>query len=233
IDEQARAGGQIFRRPPQAFGGKAPHAAPYHWAPALIEAFESHPLIHTRFRSTVYGIFLQGDDDDNTDGETVFSVAVSGADGADMVHARRVLIATGAYDMPVAFPGWTKPGVMAVGAVQTLLKSQKMLAGRNIVLAGSHPLLLVAAGQLLNAGAHVTEIVFARGMPSVRELLKTLRAAPGNTSVFMEAVRAVLTIAKHRVKISTRALVTEAEGDNVVSSVTVSKVDAAWKPVGK
>ena len=72
---------------------------------------------------------------------------------------RRLLIATGAYDLPVAFPGWTLPGVMTAGAVQSLLKSQKLVAPGPFVLAGLHPLLIVVADQLLKSGAEIAEVI--------------------------------------------------------------------------
>ena len=229
VDEQARAGGQIFRRPPAAFDAGQPDYAPYRWAAGLIERFENHPRIFTRFRSTAFGILKETD---NPSGETRLAVALDTPAGGERVEAKRILLATGAYDLPVAFPGWTKPGVMMVGAAQSLLKSQKVLAGQKIVLTGSHPLLLIAAKQPVDAGARVQEIALARGIPSVLELAKSLPAAPGNLSVFGEAIRALATLARARVKISTRTLVTEASGDTAVASVRLARVDRGWKPIG-
>lgn len=73
--------------------------------------------------------------------------------GGHLVPTRLLLIATGAHDMSVAFPGWTLPGVMTAGGVQSLLKSQKLQMGQRLVLASSHPILLILAEQLLDAGA--------------------------------------------------------------------------------
>ena len=235
VDEQARAGGQIFRRPPAAFEVDAPAYAPYGWAAKLIDEFESHPRITSAFRSTVYGIFANSDETDDPEA-TGFSVGMMGMNNPGVrgrrIACERVLIATGAYDMPVAFPGWTTPGVMTVGAVQSMLKSQQVLPGQKIVLAGSHPLLLVAAEQLLEAGAQIAEIAFARGIPGPAELIRALPAAPNHMSVFAEALRAAKTIAKHRVPISTRSVVTQAHGDETVNGITLARVDRDWKPEG-
>lgn len=229
VDEQARAGGQIFRRPPAVFDVKQPDYAPYRWAAALLERFENHPRISPRFRSTAFGIIKETD---SSSSETRLAVALDTPAGGERLEAQRILLATGAYDLPVAFPGWTKPGVMMVGAAQSLLKSQKVLAGQRIVLAGSHPLLLVAAKQLVDAGARVQEIALARGIPSVLELAKSLPAAPGNLSVFGEAIRALSTLVRTRVKISTRTVVTEVSGDSAVSGVRLARVDRDWKTIG-
>src|SRR5206468_10726015 len=52
---------------------------------------------------------------------------------AEKVRAQRIVVATGAYDRPIAFPGWDLPGVMTAGAAQSLVKSQRALRGRDIL----------------------------------------------------------------------------------------------------
>lgn len=226
IDEQAAAGGQIFRRTPESFGGTRA-TQPYGWAPELIARFDAHPRIRVNYRSTAYGILR-----DRDDGTIRLNVGVNTPSGGEVVPAKRILIATGSYDLPVAFPGWTKPGVMTVGAAQTLLKSQKVLAGRRVILAGSHPLLLIAADQLLRAGAEIAEIAFARGMPSLREMLAAVPAAPGHLGVFAEAGRAAARILSKGVPVSTRTIVTAATGGAAVSGARVSRVDSDWRKTG-
>lgn len=233
VDEQAQAGGQIFRRPPRGWREEKSFA-PYSWAAELIDRFERHEHIRCSFRSTAYGVLRDRKSDENASGvERIdLRLAVSTSDSGALVRTERLLIATGAYDMPVAFPGWTKPGVMTVGAVQSLLKSQKVLAGRRIVLAGSHPLLLVAAEQLLDAGADIAEIAFARGLPSVAEMTRVVPAAPGHLGVFAEAGRSLAKIVSRGVKVNTRTIVSEATGGPAVRGVRLRKVDAHWHPVG-
>jgi NADPH-dependent 2,4-dienoyl-CoA reductase/sulfur reductase-like enzyme len=94
-------------------------------------------------------------------------------DGAGReVRAKSLVIATGAHDRPVAFPGWTLPGVMTPGAAQRLLKLDGTSPGRRVVLAGSGPFLLVVAGQLRAAGVEVAALVEA-ARPG-RSLLRAL-----------------------------------------------------------
>lgn len=226
VDEQAQAGGQIFRRPPTSFRS-TPNFGPYTWATELIDRFESHPGISTSFRSTAYGVLRDREGDDMR-----LQVGVSSPRGGEMIRTKRLLIATGAYDMPVAFPGWTAPGVMTVGAAQSLLKGQKVLAGRRVILAGSHPLLLIAAEQLLDAGANIAEIAFARGLPGIAESLKAFPAAPGHLRVFTEAGRALAKILSRGITVSTRTVVTEAVGEHIVTGARLAKVDRDWRVVG-
>ncbi len=62
-----------------------------------------------------------------------------------------VLLASGAQERPVPFPGWTLPGVMTAGAAQILMKTAGMLP-KDAVLAGSGPLLYLVAAQMIDAG---------------------------------------------------------------------------------
>lgn len=74
-------------------------------------------------------------------------------------HADAVLIATGAQERPWPVRNWTLPGVMGVGAAQTLMKAGGLVPGEDTVLAGSGPLLWHFASQLLEAGQRVQAIV--------------------------------------------------------------------------
>jgi NADPH-dependent 2,4-dienoyl-CoA reductase/sulfur reductase-like enzyme len=71
------------------------------------------------------------------------------------VEARRLVIATGARERFLPFPGWTLPNAVGVGGVQALLKSGAALGGRRVVIAGSGPLLLPVAAALAKAGARI------------------------------------------------------------------------------
>lgn len=81
------------------------------------------------------------------------------------VTARRVIVATGAYERGLPVPGWTLPGVMTTGAAQTLLRSYRVLAGRRVLVAGNGPLNLQVALELAGAGAHVVAVVEAARKP--------------------------------------------------------------------
>jgi NADPH-dependent 2,4-dienoyl-CoA reductase/sulfur reductase-like enzyme len=67
----------------------------------------------------------------------------------------RVILASGARERMMPFPGWTLPGVFGAGGLQALVKSGFDLAGRKVVVAGSGPLLLPVAVYLRALGADV------------------------------------------------------------------------------
>ena len=75
--------------------------------------------------------------------------------------AEKVIIATGAYDRTLPFPGWDTPGSMTPGAAQSLLKGQGVLAGKRIIVAGTGPFLLPVATGLAEAGADIVALIDA------------------------------------------------------------------------
>jgi len=80
-------------------------------------------------------------------------------DEASMITADQIIIANGAMERPVPFPGWTKPGVMQAGAGQILFKTAGVVPDNGVVLAGSGPLLLLLAWQYLHAGVEVKALL--------------------------------------------------------------------------
>lgn len=76
-----------------------------------------------------------------------------------MITADQVLLAGGAMERPVPFPGWTLPGIMNAGAGQILFKSHGIVPADGVVLAGSGPLLLLLAWQYLHAGVKMEAIL--------------------------------------------------------------------------
>ncbi len=80
-------------------------------------------------------------------------------DKTAMISADQVILANGAIERPVPFPGWTLPGVMNAGAGQILLKSHGIVPKDGVVLAGSGPLLLLLAWQYHHAGVKIKALL--------------------------------------------------------------------------
>ncbi|PRD44876.1 FAD/NAD(P)-binding oxidoreductase [Phyllobacterium phragmitis] len=94
-------------------------------------------------------------------GATVWSldrnleIGISVGGAAHLIKAKRVILATGALERPFPIPGWTLPGVMTVGAAQTILKSSGLLPQGRTVIAGQGPLLWLLAAQILRMGGTI------------------------------------------------------------------------------
>ncbi len=80
---------------------------------------------------------------------------VETAIGAREVRYEKLILATGARERFLPFPGWTLPGVAGAGGLQALVKAGLPVGGKTVVVAGTGPLLLAAAAYLRQAGARV------------------------------------------------------------------------------
>ena len=87
-----------------------------------------------------------------------------------------LILATGAYDRSLPFPGWDIPGVMTAGGVQSLLMGNFVLAGKKVVVAGTGPFLLPVAAGLAENGAEIVALIDAnpirRWLPKMHIALK-------------------------------------------------------------
>jgi NADPH-dependent 2,4-dienoyl-CoA reductase/sulfur reductase-like enzyme len=79
-------------------------------------------------------------------------------DGALELSYRKLILATGARELFLPFPGWTLPGVTGAGGLQALVKSGLPIEGKTVVVAGAGPLLLAVAAYLRKRGADVALI---------------------------------------------------------------------------
>lgn len=109
------------------------------------------------------------------------------ATGPDCVYAIRpksLIVATGAYERPGMIPGWTLPGVMTVGAAQTLWRSYTTLPGKRIALFGNGPLTAQVALELAGGGAEIAVLGEAAQHPLRQPLaaLDMLRRDPALTA---------------------------------------------------
>ncbi|MCX7377086.1 MAG: FAD-dependent oxidoreductase [Alphaproteobacteria bacterium] len=86
---------------------------------------------------------------------------------ATVFTPRRLVLAPGAHERPVPLPGWTLPGVLTTGGLQTLVRAQRVVPGQPVLIAGNGPLNLQLACELLAAGVRVAAVVEAAARPSL------------------------------------------------------------------
>ncbi len=132
VDDNPSAGGQIWR------GGVAHPNGGTPWL-ELLRRSSVTPLYGTRvFDQPAPGLLLA------EAGETLLEL-----------RYQKLVLATGAREMFLPFPGWTLPNVMGAGGLQALVKSGLPIAGKRVVVAGSGPLLLAVAATLRGYGAEI------------------------------------------------------------------------------
>ena len=91
----------------------------------------------------------------------------------------RLILATGARELFLPFPGWTLPGVVGPGGLQAMVKGGWPVEGKRVVVAGSGPLLLAAADGLRQHGAHILVIAEQAPLTSVSRFGAGLWRYPG------------------------------------------------------
>ncbi|MGO3868722.1 MAG: FAD-dependent oxidoreductase [Alcaligenes sp.] len=226
VDEQPRFGGQVFRQAPEEFAAADPDSMhTYPFSQGLFQWARRTSAVQWHFSTLVWGIF------DDTQDEHQRQVGIAGPNGASLLKARRVLIAAGAYDLPVAFPGWTLPGVLSAGGVQTMIKSQSLLPGQRFLLVGGHPLLLLVAELLLDAGAQIAEVAIARSLPSMKEMLRATQALPGQSRLVKQLLAILLKLRRHGVPLRFGAGLECVHGEESVQAATLCTLDQNWKAI--
>jgi NADPH-dependent 2,4-dienoyl-CoA reductase/sulfur reductase-like enzyme len=96
---------------------------------------------------------------------------------ARLLEPHFVLLATGAQERPMPFPGWQLPGVMTVGGAQILLKTARQVPSQPVWLAGTGPLMLLYARQLLLAGGQIAGILNTARSVELDRVARSLPAA--------------------------------------------------------
>ena len=218
VDERATLGGQIYKQMGPGFEVRNPKklGRDYLAGRELIEAVTASTA-EVRLRTSVVAI----------DGREVALAPDGGR--VCTIEAQRIVLAPGAYDRPVIFPGWTLPGVMTAGAAQTLIKTQRILPGRSMVFAGSGPVVLSFPAQLHRYAANVALVCDAGSAPRVRDIAAMLAAFPGNESLLRDAAGYRLDLLRARVPLRYRRIVVRAEGTDRVEAVVHAAVNAQWR----
>ncbi|MFI1564191.1 NAD(P)/FAD-dependent oxidoreductase [Streptomyces sp. NPDC020490] len=143
------------------------------------------------------------------------------------LRAPRLLVATGAYDRQLPFPGWDLPGVLTVGGLQALLKGGGVAAGSRVVLGGTGPFLLPVAAGLAARGVEVVTVCEAA---SPQAWLRHPGALLRNPGKWAEGAGYAVTLARHRVRVRPRTAIIGADGGDRVSSVRIASLDPDGSP---
>ena len=208
MDDNSQPGGQYFRQLPRQFSrvDRVRHGR----AERLFEVLD-HPRLHYLPDCVVWDVPEQG------------ILAYAAGTGSDRVRADAIIIAAGATDRPLPFPGWTLPGVITAGGSQNMIKGQAVRPGDDVVVAGNGPLLLVAAMHLISAGATIRAVVEAA--PFQRRAWSRLASLSWSPSLLVQALSWRLRLAAARVPFLTGQAVIEAHGAPALEAVSIAPVD--------
>ena len=200
-DENAKPGGQLFKQIHKFFGSKE-HKAKirgFHSGEELLS--EANALgVEVVLNAIVIGLFAEKE------------VTVKIEDHVEHVKGDTVLIATGASENMVTFPGWTLPGVIGAGAAQTMMNLHGTLPGKRVLMLGSGNVGLVVSFQLMQAGCEVVALA---------------DAAPRVGGYGVHAAK----VARCGVPFYLSHTIVKAEGDEYVTGVVIGEVDKNWQVI--
>ena len=212
LDENDHAGGQLMRHPPAGSSG----SGRYLFDGARRRGFRLMARLAHRGVAIVQGVQVLGIFPENR-------LLVHRSDGRVLeLAARCIVCASGARERFIPFPGWTLPGVIATGAAQILLKTSGMLPAASTLVAGSGPLPLLLARQLVAHGGRVKALMMHSPAPAGRHALRML---PRHAGKLAEGVWLTASLALAGVPIGFNRRIVEAAGRGRLEAVTVARVD--------
>ncbi|MGH3264782.1 MAG: FAD-dependent oxidoreductase, partial [Trebonia sp.] len=219
LDERAKLGGQYFKQPASA--DSLPSAdAQFAAGKRLIE------------RTAAAGVEVHN------------STNVWGAFGLDAICAvsaaerwrfecDALILAPGAYERGVPFPGWTLPGVMTTGAAQTLWRSYGVAPGARVLVAGNGPLNMQVAAELTTGGVTVVGLAELAPSPFPRRAGALAGMARADPSLIRDGLRYRSVLARARVPVMYGSVVARVEGDQRAQVAVVTSVDGSGRTSGR
>ena len=195
LDENEKPGGQLFKQIHKFFGSKE-HKAKirgFKIGEELLAEAEKYG-VEVMLNATVIGLYPEKE------------ITVRIGDEVKHMKGDAILVATGASENMVTFPGWTLPGVIGAGAAQTMMNLHHIKAGEKILMLGTGNVGLVVSFQLMQAGCEVVALV---------------DAAPRGGGYGVHAAK----VARLGVPFYLSHTIVKAEGEDRVTGVTIAEVD--------
>lgn len=203
VERARRAGGQLVKQTHKFFGSEKQFASTrgIHIADILRDRLSGLAgTVEIWTDATALGLYEDG------------VVTVDKAGTIMKLKPAAVIVATGAYEKSLAFPGNDLPGVYGAGAVQTLMNEYGVRPGRRVLMVGAGNIGLIVSYQLMQAGVEVAAVI---------------DAADRIGGYLVHASK----IARAGVPILVRHTVDAALGGEQVERVVISEIDSQWKPI--
>lgn len=203
LDDKDRLGGKLVLQTHKFFGSVEDSYAGtrgYEIGHILQEELDKLSSVDVWLETTAVGVFSDG------------IVGVVKGNLYRMIRPKKLLVATGAREKMLSFPGNTLPGVYGAGAFQTLVNRDLVKSSDRVLIVGGGNVGLIAGYHAIQAGIEVAALIEA--MPQV-----------GGYKVHADKLMRL------GVPIFTRHTIVAAEGDNKVEKAVVAKLDENWKVV--
>lgn len=195
-------GGQLIKQTHKFFGSEKQYAGTrgFQIGQQLIQEISAHPRIELLTEATVLGIYEDG------------IVTILHQREHKKIRPQKIILAVGAAEKFLAFPGNDLPGVYGAGAVQTLMNVAGVKPAQQVVMVGAGNIGLIVSYQLLQAGVQVACVV---------------EAAPKIGGYLVHASK----LRRAGVPILTSHTVLSAYGKDCLEGVILCRLDENWQPV--
>jgi len=208
LDEQPAPGGQIYRNIERADDETLRNLGPdYTQGRALVERFRASEAAYMG-GAIVWNI--------EPDGIVSFSTAGM----SSQARAKYVVVAIGAMERPVPFPGWNLAGVMGAGAIDANFKSSGTIPVGPVVLAGSGPLLLLIIGHLADLGVGIRAVLDTTPKGNVLSALPHLPKALRRSDYLLKGVGMLLNLKRSRAQYHQNVNAYAAHGEKQLQRVS-------------
>jgi len=149
-------------------------------------------------------------------------IAALGRGRAVTLRPRRLILAPGAHELPAPMPGWTLPGVMTTGALQTLVRAQRVCPGERVLIGGTGPLNLQLACELLASGVKPVAVVEAAPRPGAAAWRDVWRMARNAPDLVRDGVTMLATLKRAGAPVLWSARVTALLGEDRVRAAQIA-----------
>ncbi|HTH58554.1 MAG TPA: NAD(P)/FAD-dependent oxidoreductase [Paraburkholderia sp.] len=212
LDEQPGPGGQIYRAITEGGASRVDVLGPDYAAGAdIVRAFVASGARYEP-NASVWQV--------STEQAPHHTVRYTREGRSLALHAKRLILATGAMERPFPVPGWTLPGVLTAGAAQILLKSAGTTPAVPVVLAGCGPLLYLLGWQYLRAGVPIAAIVDTTSAEDYRRAFAHLGGALGSLPALAKGLRYLRALKRAGMPFHRGARALAVEGDTAARALT-------------
>lgn len=214
VEDEAAAGGQVYRAPNAT---RRPEASPERRAGDELRQALAASGVEAFFGHQVWSV------------ASGYRVDALSDTGSRHWQAPALIVATGALERVVPFPGWTSPGVIGLAAATVLLKAHGVLPGQRTLVAGCGPLLAAVGAGILKMGGSVAAVVDLAGPGDWLARLPALAARP---ALLARGAGWLGQLKRAGVPLMARTTITEITPVAGGLRVHLAPVDAAGRPQG-
>ena len=203
MDDKDRLGGKLVLQTHKFFGSVADSHAGTRGldiAKKLAVELKQYRTVNTWLNTTAVGVFSDG------------IIGVLRRAAYCLVRPKKLLVATGARERMLSFPGNTLPGVYGAGAFQTLVNRDLVKSAQRVLIVGGGNVGLIAGYHAVQAGIDVAALIEA--LPQV-----------SGYQVHADKLR------RTGVPIYASHTIVEATGETHVTGATIAALDDNWRPI--